>query len=112
MPGRHAQGLADRRPMPLAVAIAFSGSLSGLSTNALALADGKVTVFADESVSYSDNVFQLPSSLSPPVVNGSNPRSDWYYTITLGLTFDYPVSRQKFQGGYTWYDSHYNHYST
>lgn len=88
---------------------AAAGLLLGAG-DALALEDGKLTLFAEESVSYDNNVLRLPSGADVPA--GFSQRFDTYYTTTLGVSFDVPVSRQRFQGGYTWNDVRYDHYSS
>jgi len=64
------------------------------TTPALALWDDKVTPFVEEKVTHDDNVFRVP--------NSADPASDTYHTTSLGLNLDVPVSRQRFQAGYTW----------
>src|SRR5439155_15502892 len=75
---------------------------------AMSLGDGKLTPFVEETVTHDDNVFRIPGNFSPPA---AGPRGDTYYTTAAGFSFDVPVSRQRFQGGYTWSDVRYHHYS-
>src|SRR4051812_47869756 len=68
-----------------------------------ALFDDRLLLFIEETVTHDNNVFRIPSNASP--APGGGPRGDTYYKTSAGLSFDVPVSRQRFQGGYTWYDT-------
>jgi len=68
---------------------------------ALALWDGKLTPFVEQKVTRDDNVFRL----------SSNSPGDTYSTTSLGFTFDAPVSRQRFQAGYTWNATRFNEFT-
>jgi exopolysaccharide biosynthesis operon protein EpsL len=70
------------------------------ATPALALWDDKVTPFVEEKVIGDDNVFRLSKNLAP--------QGDVYYATSLGLNLDVPVSRQRFQAGYTWTATRFN----
>jgi len=67
---------------------------------AQALWDGKLTPFVEEKGTRDDNVFRVPS-----------PTADTYSTTSLGFAFDAPLSRQRFQGGYTWSATRFNHFT-
>ena len=69
---------------------------------ALALWDGKLTPFVEEKVTRDDNVFRLSKNVDPAVAIGSTSTGDTYQTTSLGLNLDAPLSRQRFQAGYTW----------
>lgn len=69
---------------------------------ALALWDGKLTLFAEEKATRDDNVFRLSKNVDPASAIGSTSTGDTYQTTSLGFAFDAPLSRQRFQAGYTW----------
>lgn len=94
---------ARDRSRALVRCLASAGIVSvGLITAipALALWDDKVTPFVEEKGAHDDNVFRVPKS--------ADPVSDSYSTTSLGLNLDVPVSRQRFQGGYTWNATRFN----
>jgi exopolysaccharide biosynthesis operon protein EpsL len=72
------------------------------ATPALALWDGKVTPFVEEKVTGDDNVFRLSKNVDPESAIGSTSTGDVYRTTSLGINLDAPLSRQRFQAGYTW----------
>jgi exopolysaccharide biosynthesis operon protein EpsL len=83
------------RKAVLGLASASIVAVSAISAEpALALWDDKVTPFVEEKVTHDDNVFRVP--------NSAGPQADTYYTTSLGLNFDIPISRQRFQAGYAW----------
>ena len=88
------------------VFVRFLGSASLVAvalisaTPALALWDDKVTPFVEEKSTHDDNVFRVSKN--------ADSVSDTYSTTSLGLNFDVPVSRQRFQGGYTWNTTRFN----
>jgi len=45
------------------------------------------------------------------VPNSAGPESDTYRTTSLGLSLDVPVSRQRFQAGYTWNATRFNRFT-
>jgi exopolysaccharide biosynthesis operon protein EpsL len=67
---------------------------------ALALWEDKVTPFVEEQVTRDDNVFRVSKNLKP--------LGDVYQTASLGLKLDAPLSRQRFQAGYTWSATRFN----
>jgi hypothetical protein len=77
-----------------------------------ALADGALTLFVEEIVTHNNNVLRFPSGVNFPAGAESSSRTDTYHTTAVGLTFDVPVSRQRFQGGFTWNDIRYDRYSS
>lgn len=79
--------------------------------SAFALRDDKLTLFAEEKVTHDDNVFRISKDLDPAATIGSPSKADTYRTTSVGLNLDAPVSRQRFQGGYTWSDNRYNRFS-
>jgi exopolysaccharide biosynthesis operon protein EpsL len=64
--------------------------------------DGKLTPFVEEKVTRDDNVFRLSKNVDPQTAIGSTSPGDTYSTTSLGFAFDAPLSRQRFQAGYTW----------
>ena len=71
------------------------------ATPAFALWDGKLTPFVEEKVTRDDNVFRLSKNVDPVAAIGSTDVGDTYSTTSLGISLDAPVSRQRFQAGYT-----------
>jgi exopolysaccharide biosynthesis operon protein EpsL len=71
-------------------------------TNAVALWDDRLELFAAQTLTRDDNVFRISSGLDPAVVLGLSSKGDTYSTTSLGFNLDVPVSRQRFQGGVTW----------
>jgi exopolysaccharide biosynthesis operon protein EpsL len=78
---------------------------------ALALWDGKLTPFVEEKVTRDDNVFRLSKNVDPATAIGSTSPGDTYQTTSLGLTLDAPLSRQRFQAGYTWSATRFDHFT-
>ena len=89
----------------------FAAAAALVATPALALWDGKLTPFVEEKVTHDDNVFRLSKNVDPAVAIGSPEAGDTYQTTSLGLNFDAPLSRQRFQAGYTWNATRYDHFS-
>jgi len=79
--------------------------------SAFALWDDKVTLFAEEKVTYDDNVFRISKDLDPVATIGSSSRGDIYHTTSIGLNLDAPVSRQRFQLGYALNDNRYEQFT-
>jgi len=78
---------------------------------AFALWDDKLTLFAEEKATYDDNVFRLSKDVDPAIVILSSSKGDTYRTTSLGFNLDAPVSRQRFQAGYTWNENRYNRFN-
>ena len=91
-------------------AIAVTGLLLP-GTEALALWDDKLQLYAEEKVARDDNIFRLSKAVDPASAIGSTSTGDTYHTTSLGFNFDVPVSRQRFQAGYAWNDSRYNQFT-
>ncbi len=72
-----------------------------------ALFNDTLEVFAAENVTYDSNVFRLSPSLDPNQAIGSSKRSDIIFTTSLGFSLNVPVSLQRFQLSYVWFDSRY-----
>jgi len=70
---------------------------------AFALWDDKLQLFAEEKVTHDDNIFRISKDLDP--------EGDTYRTTSLGFNLDAPVSRQRFQMGYTWNATRYNRFT-
>ncbi len=87
-----------------------AAGLSLPAAKAFALWDDKLTLFAEERATRDDNVFRISKDVDPAII-GASSRGDTYRTTSLGLTFDVPVSRQRFQAGYTWNATRYNQYT-
>ena len=91
-------------------AIAVTGLLLP-GTEALALWDDKLQLYAEEKVARDDNIFRLSKAVDPASAIGSTSTGDTYHTTSLGFNFDVPVSRQRFQAGSAWNDSRYNQFT-
>ena len=93
----------------LGAAIIIAGVLVP-ATDAVALWDDKLELFASQTLTRDDNVFRI-SSLVPAAVLGSSSKGDTYYTTSLGFNLDVPVSRQRFQGGVTWSKTRFDRFT-
>jgi exopolysaccharide biosynthesis operon protein EpsL len=71
------------------------------ASQALALWDDRVTPFVEEKVTRDSNVFRLSKGVDTEALPGSPSRDDTYHTTSVGLNVDLPVSRQRFQLGYS-----------
>jgi exopolysaccharide biosynthesis operon protein EpsL len=80
-------------------------------TDAVALWNDKLELFAAERITYDSNVFRLSSGVDPATVTGSSSKGDSYATTDLGFRFDVPVSRQRFLGDWAWNDNRYNKFT-
>jgi exopolysaccharide biosynthesis operon protein EpsL len=79
-------------------------------TDAVALWDDKLELFAAQTLTRDDNVFRISSGFDPAAVLGSPSKGDTYSTTSLGFNLDVPVSRQRFQGGVTWNKTRYDRF--
>ncbi len=85
-------------------------SVAGLflpAAEAFALWDDKLTLFAEEKATRDDNVFRISKNAAPEDI-GASSRGDTYRTTSLGLNFDVPVSRQRFQAAFARNDTRYD----
>ena len=80
-------------------------------TDAVALWDDKLELFAAQTLTWDDNVFRISSGLDPAAALGSSSKGDTYSTTSLGFNLDFPVSRQRFQGGVTWNKTRYDRFT-
>ena len=96
------QGRARLRLRSLG-AIFFAAGLLMPVTRAFALWDDKLQLFAEEKVTRDDNIFRISKDLDPA--------TDTYRTTSLGFNLDAPVSRQRFQMGYTWNATRYDRFA-
>src|SRR6266704_2018224 len=92
------QGRARPRLRSLG-AILFAAGLLMPVARAFALWDDKLQLFAEEKVTHDGNIFRISKDLDP--------EGDTYRTTSLGFNLDAPVSRQRFQMGYTWNATRY-----
>ena len=76
-------------------------------TDALALWDNKLELFATETVTSDDNVFRSSNDSNPATVLGSSEKSDTYRTTAFGFNLNVPVSRQRFQVSAIWNNNRY-----
>jgi exopolysaccharide biosynthesis operon protein EpsL len=89
------------------------GLVAGLTPtrDANALWGDRLELFVAEARIYDDNVFRLSAQTDPSSLLGTSARDDVYDTISLGLRFDVPVSRQRFVGGIWWDDHRYGRFT-
>jgi exopolysaccharide biosynthesis operon protein EpsL len=104
-----AQGRASLWFRIVGGAIAVAG-LFLPAMEASALWDDKLTLFVEEKATQDDNVFRISKDVDPASI-GASSRGDTYRTTSLGLNFDLPASRQRFQAGYTWNATRYNKFT-
>ncbi len=97
--GRSAEDRASLRFRIAGIAIAVAG-LFLPATQAFALWDDKLKLFAEEKITHDDNIFRFSKDLDPV--------GDTYHTTSLGFNLDAPVSRQRFQVDYTWKATRFN----
>src|SRR5207245_5745858 len=79
-----------------------AGSLMSVTTTS-ALWDDKLPLFAEAKLTRDDNIFRISKDLDPA--------TDTYRTTSLGFNLDAPVSRQRFQMGYTWNATRYDRFT-
>ena len=77
------------------------------ATPVFAMWDGKLTPFVEEKVTHDDNVFRLSKNVDP----GPAGAGDTYSTTSLGINLDAPLSRQRFQAGYTFNATRFKHFT-
>lgn len=80
------------------------------SLPAHALWDDKLEVFVQENATYDSNVFRISKNADSPDVIRSSIKSDTVYTTSVGFLLDVPVSLQRFQVDYRWYDARYRRF--
>ena len=86
---------------------------------ALLLASGQVAAFFQdklqlqfsEQLSYDSNVFRASSGRDPTTFINSSEKADILKTTRIGLAFDVPVSRQRFQASYGKSSTRYNRFT-
>src|SRR2546429_1826196 len=103
---RRAQGRAGLGLRIVSGAIAVAG-LFLPAAKAFALWDDKLTLSAEEKATRDDNVFRISKNAAPGDIQQPS-RGDTYRTTSLGLNFDVPVSRQRFQAAFASNDNRYD----
>src|SRR5256884_5161804 len=103
---RRAQGRAGLGLRIVSGAIAVAG-LFLPAAKAFALWDDKLTLSAEEKATRDDNVFRISKNAAPGDIQQPS-RGDTYRTTSLGLNFDVPVSRQRFQAAFASNDTRYD----
>lgn len=78
----------------LSAAVATVGAF-GASSNAFALWDDRLGLFASETVTRDDNVFRLSDSIDPTPQLGTRSPADTYRTTSFGFNLDVPAGRQR-----------------
>jgi len=81
------------------------------ATNAFALWDDKLQLYIEEKVARDDNIFRISNGADPASVIGSTSKGDTYYTTSIGLSLDVPVSRQRFQAAFARNDTRYQQFT-
>ena len=71
-----------------------------------ALWDDKLEVFVQENVTYDSNIFRISKNVDSGSI-GASQKNDTIFTTTAGFLLDVPVSLQRFQLDYRWYDARY-----
>lgn len=87
--------------------------LAGLAsaTDAAAMWGERMEAFAAQARTQDSNIFRISGSSDPAAVLGTSEKDDVYYTTSVGLRFDVPVSRQRFLGGIEWDRRRYERFS-
>ena len=101
---RRARGPGRRFPRFSAALIAVG--LLAAAGQARAFFDDRIDIIVEEKLLYDSNVFRLPDGRPPPLLAGGR-RGDLSATTSVGLTFDVPYSRQRFQGTVLYNDTRY-----
>ena len=91
-------------------AVAVTGFLTP-GTKALALWNDKVQLYLEEKVAYDDNIFRISNGVDPASSIGSASKGDTYYTTSLGIGFDVPLSRQRFQAAFARNDTRHRQFT-
>jgi exopolysaccharide biosynthesis operon protein EpsL len=92
----------NRLPSPQLVSVLLAAALLLAAGDAYALFGDRLELFAQERITYDDNLFRIARGVDPRPITGSQSKSDVYTTTTLGLNLNVPYSRQVFQGGWAW----------
>lgn len=87
----------NRLPPPGLAATLLAAALFLATGDAFALFGDRLELFAQERVTYDDNVFRIGRGVDAP-----DGKADVYTITSLGLNLNVPVSRQVFQGGWAW----------
>jgi hypothetical protein len=80
-------------------------------TDAVALWNDRLELFAAETVTRDSNVFRLSGASDPATQLGTSSKADTYTTTDLGFRFDVPVSRQRFLGEWAWTENRYDQFT-
>jgi exopolysaccharide biosynthesis operon protein EpsL len=88
----------------------IAAGLLAAAGEAPAFFDDRIDLIVEERITYDSNVFRIPDGRTPPALAGSR-RGDLSATTSVGLNFDVPYSRQRFQGGLILNDTRYRHLS-
>ena len=89
-------------PPPWLAASVLAAGLLLSAGDAFALFGDRLELFAQERVTYDDNVFRIARGVDPRPITGSQSKSDVYTTTSLGANLHLPVSRQVFDAGWAW----------
>lgn len=95
-------GASGRRALALAAG-AFGLVASG---PAAALFNDHLEIWAAENVTRDSNIFRLSDKIDPATV-GASQRGDTIFSTFVGVSANVPVSLQRFEAAYTWYQSRY-----
>lgn len=93
----------------IGAAIAIAGVLAP-ATDAVALWDDRLELFASETVAWDDNVFRISNDLDPVIFLGSPSKGDSYFITSFGFNLDVPVGRQRLVGGFKLNSTRYDRF--
>lgn len=91
--------------------VALIGALLAAAPPVLAQDRDKLRLFAQETVSWDDNVYRLPKRSPDNPALDIPQRGDTYFMTSAGLSFDLPFSRQRLLGSVTINDARYQTHS-
>ena len=74
-----------------------------------ALWDDRLEVFVQENVTHDSNIFRISDNVSTDAIR-SSVRGDTIFTTSAGFLLDVPVSLQRFQADFRWYDARYRRF--
>ena len=106
----HASQGSNRRCPRFGAALIAAGLLATGGERACAFLDDRIDIIVEEKITYDSNVFRLPDARPPPLLAGGR-RGDLSATTSVGLMFDVPYSRQRFQGTFLYNDTRFKEMS-
>jgi exopolysaccharide biosynthesis operon protein EpsL len=92
----------NRLPPAWLASALLAAALFLATEDAFALFGDRLELFAQERLTYDDNVFRIARGVDPHPITGSQSKSDVYTTTSLGFNLNAPYSRQTLQAGWAW----------